>query len=75
MATTHVSAGSSYGITTVGLLVQPSVPSGETTAQFTPTIAALCRDPVIAAQADQLVAEVGARVAGNSNSISSVKRG
>jgi hypothetical protein len=75
MAATHVSAGSSYGIPTIGLPVQPSVPSGETIAQFTPTIAALRRDPVIAAQADQLVAEVGANVAGNSNSNSSIKRG
>jgi hypothetical protein len=75
MVATHVSAGSSYGIPTIGLPVQPSVPSGETTAQFTPTIAVLRRDPVIVAQADQLVAEVGASVAGNSNSNSSIKRG
>jgi hypothetical protein len=58
IAKTHVSAGSSYGISTVGLLVQPSVPSGETSTQFTPTITALHTNTVIAAQAEQLVAEV-----------------
>jgi hypothetical protein len=44
-------------------------------ATFIPSVASLRGDPVLAAQADQLVEDLGAHTSGNGPSLSNVKRG
>jgi hypothetical protein len=52
-----------------------SVSASVSTPAFIPSVSSLRGDPILAAQADQLVADLGTHTAGNSRSLSNVKRG